>query len=73
MSDQPLPPVGQEWYNQNRERFGAESNSVSVDANENRCDHEFLRYDWNTIKCNKCECQWFDRGRLTVKEGKIVS
>lgn len=60
-----LPPIEQEWFDDNRERFSAFSQQLPKEGV--RCAHDLYRKASNEVGCRKCTVGWFDNGELPVK------
>lgn len=65
-----LPPIPQEYYDDNRERFDAET---TIAPNEqDKCDHYLVRKKYIEVECKHCKTTWRDMGEWTIKDGKII-
>ena len=81
----PLPPIRQEWYNDNRERFDAESSQVppppaAEDKKLSNMDklkeelnkrHTFERLSTITIRSKTTGTIWIDHGKFVIDDGQI--
>lgn len=67
-----LPPIPQEWWDENRERFGAETESWSATP-PSPCKHYFYRKTATEIGCKNCTAGWIDLGALKVQGGQIIT
>lgn len=54
-----LSPIKQEWYEDNRERFDAETTFVDLPRKEIQI-HDFYRFSTTEIKCKHCNNGWID-------------
>lgn len=63
--DKPKIEIKQTFYEENRERFQADSHGVDVTKLQN-CQHAFYRFDKDNICCRKCSAGWFDRGEIQL-------
>lgn len=70
MSDKPRP-VPQEHYDQERERFDAETFKFDMKQLKDRCDHYFVRRTATTVECQNCPAGWQDMGKFKIKDGKV--
>lgn len=64
-----LPPIEQSWFDDNRERFNADSATLKLTGT--KCQHYFIRTSGSDIKCKSCTAGWIDT-KLTVVDGKIL-
>lgn len=71
MPSDKLPPQPQEFYDENRERFGADMSAVDVTTLPS-CDHVVKRVRPIEVVCIKCSSGWVDMGRFIIKDGKIT-
>lgn len=68
-----LPPIPQEYFDDNRERFGAESYSLDIKAFKDRCSHdEVTRISSQEVKCLKCHMGWIDQGHFILEQNHII-
>lgn len=66
-SNDKLPPLEQDFFDDNRLRFEAQSSSLSVKSVLSaRCDHVLYRKSATEIACRSCSCGWYDMGKLAV-------
>lgn len=66
--------LSQEWYDANRQDFGAESTSQDIDKLlEKKCDHYMIRKTGTSVECNKCHWGLFDMGKFKLKDGKVLA
>ena len=63
-----LPPTPQSWFDDNRERFKAES--IPVKLTGTKCEHYLQRVSGAQIKCRDCKAGWIDT-TLTIENGTI--
>lgn len=75
-----LGPIPQEWFDDNRERFAAETEIVGEPAQPKRRTfkefnqkHRFERVSGNEVRCTHCPIGWFDQGRMTIENKRIVA
>lgn len=66
----PVPPIHQGWYDDNRQRFEADSTNVSNQM-PGKCQHYFQRVNSTSVECRNCRMGWIDLGRWKVENGKI--
>jgi len=70
MSEEKLPPTRQDWYDENRQLYEAETTQVPL-APPDPCPHYFERKDRNFFRCRSCRCEWQDNGRWLIEDGQI--
>lgn len=64
------PPIKQDYYNENRERFDAETTALNKEELNNRCDH-YLITEGQNIECKNCRAGWPGLARyIKVINGK---
>lgn len=63
MSD-PLPPLPQEYYEENRTRFNADTSFIDVSSLSARCSHVMKRVSAISVECTICHAGWIDMGRF---------
>jgi len=71
MQSDKLPPQPQDFYDENRERFGADMAAVDV-TKLSSCDHVMKRVRPIEVTCTRCSSGWVDMGRFIIKDGKLV-
>ncbi len=69
---QPLPPIKQEFYDDNRKRFDAETFSTELKTLTNKCSHYLIRKSPTVVECKLCPVGWNDGGHFIIKDGKLV-
>jgi len=52
----------QAWYNENRERFDADT--TKVENKISKCDHDWKRITSIEVDCIKCNMRVLDNGKL---------
>lgn len=67
-----LPPIPQEWYSENRERFNADFSAIEFKTGAS-CDHHVIRVSYTEVKCTKCNAGWIDMHRFQIENGKIIN
>lgn len=70
MPNEPLPPISQEYFDENRERFEAETTQAPNKAE--RCNHFFKRISAIEVGCANCTASWFDHGTWNIEDGKLI-
>jgi len=65
-----LPNIPQDYYDNNKERFDADSTGVILDPK--KCDHYFVRIASTTVECRDCTAGWVDMGKWKIEDGKIL-
>lgn len=63
-----LPPIEQSWFDENRERFKAQSIPLKLEGK--KCKHYLQRVSGAMIKCRDCNAGWIDT-TLKVENGTI--
>lgn len=71
MPSDKLPPLSQSYYDDNRERFGAET--AQIESTIPACKHFVARKSATEVSCSRCHMTWIDMGRFVIKDGEIVS
>jgi len=66
-----LPDIPQSYYDDNRERFGAESYGVEI-KKQPGCEHFFFRKSYNEVECQRCHIGYIDEHRFILDKGKII-
>lgn len=61
----------QDFYNENRDLFKAETSAVEIDKLTQKCDHFFYRPQFSRVECKKCHMGYIDNNRMIIKNGKI--
>ena len=61
--------IPQEWHDNNREKFEAETTVVEVPSKP--CKHYFVRKTATQIGCKNCTNGWIDMGKWKVEKGAI--
>lgn len=69
-SETKAPKVPQEYWDENRERFNAET--TITEGEPPKCKHYFRRVSATEIYCKKCRVGWIDMGKFEVKNGRIL-
>lgn len=64
-----LPPQPQDWFDENRERFGAQT--IPLELKGKKCNHHFLQETGTRIGCKHCHNKWIEP-KFKAIEGKIV-
>lgn len=65
--------IPQEYYNENRERFDAETIAIEVESIQRPCDHYFI-VQGTDLECNKCNAGWPGLAKfIRVVNGKPLS
>lgn len=72
MDNKPAPSIPQSFWDDNRQRFGAESFSIDVDRLQKPCPHVFYRYSVNEVRCKTCPAGWNDGNKFIIENGKLV-
>ena len=66
---QTLPPLSQKWFDNNRQRFGAETASIDLEElKKNKCHHKFRRISPIAFECTLCHNQWVDMGKIKLPD-----
>jgi len=67
-----LPPIPQSWYDDNRERFEAETTIVPIELPPH-CTHQgtMKRISFSQVECTRCHAGWIDGGSWTIENGSI--
>ena len=73
MKSDKLPPISQEYYDTNRQRFEAETTAFDLKKLKDKCSHFFVRHTPSDVTCMNCSSGWQDNGRFIIKDGKIKS
>lgn len=68
-----LPPIDQNYWDENRERFQGEMSAIELSSLQNKCEHFIERTSPTEVKCKQCHTGWIDMGRFILHEGKITS
>lgn len=63
-------PIPQEYYDENRERFDAET--TIAEPSTVQCDHYLKRKSFIEVECVKCLTVWRDMNEWKIKDGKIA-
>ncbi len=71
MTDIPLPPVPQEFYDENRKRFQAQTHIFEI-KDFHKCSHVFYRISYSEVRCKNCTAGWIDNNRFIIEEGKLT-
>lgn len=63
-----LPPTPQSWFDDNRERFKAQS--IPLNLSGVKCKHFLQRTSGATIRCKNCNAGWIDTS-FKIEDGTI--
>lgn len=67
-----MKAIEQKWFDENRERFGA--NTSSAEVNFPRCQHlKTVRKTANSFECETCHAGWIFRGEIPDKFKNLTS
>lgn len=62
-----LPPLEQSFFQDNRERFEAESSAITIKSlSDTKCIHQLYRKSATEIACKSCLAGWYDMGKLAI-------
>ncbi len=66
-------PIPQEYYNENRERFDAETSNVAIEQISRRCKHHLI-VEGTNIECTNCNNGWIGLAKyIRIVNGKVVN
>lgn len=71
MRSNPLPPLPQDYFDDNRETYGAETSIAPLDSLNDKCRHYLVRISGSELKCKRCPAFWIDAGRFDIQDGLI--
>lgn len=60
-----LPVITQEYWDENRQRFEAETTTAPIDTTKHT--HEFIRRTATEIGCKQCHAGWIDPTGQLIK------
>ena len=66
-----LPPLPQEYYDENREKYDAET--TEAPTNTTGCQHYLYRVSAIDVDCKHCSNRWRDLGEWKLKDGKVLT
>jgi len=70
---EPLPPVPQDFYEDNRQTYGAETKFVNLDTFvKNACNHYFVRISYSAVECKYCHMGLIDNNCFILEDGKLT-
>lgn len=65
-----LPPLSQEYFDDNRMRFNADTTEAPNKLTP--CPHSFRRINSQEVGCEYCTNIWEDKGQWVIKDGKVL-
>lgn len=70
---EPLPPIEQSFYDENRQRFHSDYGAIDITTLNRSCDHVLERVSYHEVKCKKCNVGWYDHHRFVITNGKLTA
>jgi hypothetical protein len=63
----------QDFFDDNRILYGAESSSFDLEKFNEKCGHYFERKSFSRVECKRCHMGYTENNRMIIEAGKIVS